>query len=67
MSKILADLFTFITNLALFCLILTLTVGAWIQHVITCIAEKDWILLAFGIFVPPIGWVHGIGVWFGVF
>lgn len=61
------NFFTLITNLALFCVIFMLTIGAWIQHVITCIMNHEWILLAFGIFVPPIGWIHGIGVWFGVF
>ena len=61
------DFFTSITNLMLAVVFLVLTVGAWIQHVITCILEQTWILLIIGIIVPPIGWIHGIGVWFGVF
>ncbi len=61
------DFFTSITNLAVTIIFLVLTLGAWIQHVITCILNEQWILLAFGVIVPPVGWIHGIGVWFGVF
>ena len=42
-------------------------IAAWVTHVIKCIQHSEWILLIVGIFVPPIGWVHGIGVWFGAF
>lgn len=42
-------------------------VATWITHVIVCIKTSAWILLIIGIFVPPIGWVHGAGVWFGAF
>lgn len=59
--------FSVLTSAMLLCVTLTLTVGAWIQHVITCIAEQNWILLAFGVIVPPVGWIHGIGVWLGAF
>jgi len=67
MANALGQFFTFFTNLAIVCVIFTLTIGAWIQHVITCILDKEWILLAFGVIVPPVGWIHGIGVWLGVF
>lgn len=41
--------------------------AAWITHVIVCIKTASWILLAFGCIVAPIGVIHGVGVWFGVF
>lgn len=42
------------------------TIGAWIQHVITCIATEQWILLVVGAIVAPVGVIHGWGVWLGV-
>lgn len=49
---------------------LTLLLGsaaAWITHVVVCIKASAWILLLFGCIVAPVGVVHGIGVWLGVF
>lgn len=40
--------------------------AAWMTHVVACIKAGAWFLLLFGIFVPPIGWVHGLAVWFGM-
>ena len=39
---------------------------AWVAHVMGCIKAGAWILLIIGIFVPPIGWVHGFMVLFGI-
>ena len=53
---------------ALFVLGFIFTIFAsWITHVIVSIQTASWVLLVVGIFVPPIGWVHGIGYWFGAF
>lgn len=41
--------------------------AAWITHVIVCIKASAWILLAFGCLVFPVGIIHGVGVWFGMF
>ena len=41
--------------------------AAWATHVIACIKASAWILLAFGCLVAPVGVVHGIGIWLGVF
>lgn len=41
--------------------------AAWITHVVVCIKTASWILLVFGIVVPPIGLIHGVGSWFGWF
>lgn len=42
-------------------------IAAWITHVIVCIKAAAWILLLFGCVVAPVGVIHGIGVWIGVF
>jgi hypothetical protein len=42
-------------------------IGAWFTHVILCIQTSSWFLLVIGIFVPPIGWAHGIGSWLGYY
>ncbi len=53
---------------ALFVLGFIFTIFAsWITHVIVSIQTASWVLLVVGIFVPPIGWIHGIGYWFGAF
>lgn len=46
---------------------LVAVIAAWITHVIVCIKASAWILLLFGCIVAPVGVIHGIGVWFGVF
>jgi hypothetical protein len=47
--------------------LLLATVAAWITHIVVCIKASAWFLLLFGILAPPIGIVHGVGVWLGVF
>lgn len=42
-------------------------IAAYVTHVIVTIKSASWILLAFGVLVPPIGVIHGIGSWFGAF
>lgn len=42
-------------------------VAAWVTHVVVCIKTTSWSLLVFGIVVPPIGLIHGVGTWFGWF
>lgn len=41
--------------------------AAWITHVVVTIKASAWVLLAFGCIVPPVGIIHGIGLWFGAF
>ncbi|RWI35494.1 hypothetical protein [Mesorhizobium sp.] len=43
------------------------SVAAWITHVVVCIKTASWILLLFGCVVAPVGVIHGVGVWLGVF
>lgn len=67
MTRLLSELANLIFTVAISFGILMLTIGAWVQHVITSIQNEQWILLLIGIFVPPVGWIHGIGVWIGTF
>lgn len=59
-----------VATLGLLLTVLTLLLGsaaAWITHVIVCIKASAWILLLFGCIVAPVGVIHGIGVWLGIF
>lgn len=59
-----------VATLGLLLTALSLLLGsaaAWITHVIVCIKASAWILLLFGCIVAPVGVIHGIGVWLGVF
>ena len=49
--------------------ILAILVGmaAWFTHVVNCIKDEQWFLLVIGLLAAPIGWVHGLGIWFGWF
>lgn len=42
-------------------------IAAWITHVVVCIKTASWILLLFGCVVAPVGVIHGVGIWLGVF
>ncbi len=60
------DLFSGIAGI---CIILCLTVVpvvAWFTHVITCLGTEAWGFLVAGAVFFPIGVVHGVGIWFGV-
>lgn len=48
-------------------LLLVGSFAAWLQHVYTCIINESWFLLAIGTFAFPIGIMHGVGVWIGIF
>jgi hypothetical protein len=42
-------------------------VAGWITHIVVCIQDESWVLLLAGALAFPIGIVHGIGSWFGLF
>ena len=42
-------------------------IASWITHVVVCIAQGKIGLLFLGAIIFPIGNIHGIGVWFGMF
>ncbi|MBK8246140.1 MAG: hypothetical protein IPK85_01850 [Gemmatimonadetes bacterium] len=39
--------------------------AAWIQHLYTCFTTQAWGFLIAGAIAPPIGIIHGVGVWLG--
>ena len=40
--------------------------AAWITHIVICIQAATWGLLIAGAIFFPIGIIHGVGAWFGV-
>jgi hypothetical protein len=42
-------------------------VVAWITHIVVCLKTAAWGFLIAGAIVFPIAWVHGTGIWFGIF
>ena len=49
-------------------LLLIIWVGAaWITHVVVCLSTASWGFLVAGALLFPIAWIHGTGIWFGVF
>lgn len=49
-----------------FVLLFLTSIGAWITHVINCINNHEWLFLIAGAIMAPVGIIHGIGLWFGV-
>lgn len=43
------------------------TFACWVHHVVYTINHQEWILLAVGAFIPPVGIIHGLGLWLGWF
>lgn len=41
--------------------------AAWATHIIVCIKAGAWLLLLAGAIAFPVGVVHGVGVWVGIF
>lgn len=39
--------------------------GGWVQHIFTCLTLGKWGFLIAGALLPPIGVIHGWGVWLG--
>ena len=49
------------------CLFLVfIPIAAWLTHVITCLQDSLWGFLIAGAIIFPIGIIHGIGLWFGL-
>lgn len=42
------------------------SIAAWFTHVFVCIKTASWLFLIAGAIAAPVGVVHGIGVWFGI-
>lgn len=48
------------------CLLSAFAGFAWLTHIVDCIIAHSWILLVVGTLIFPVGIVHGICVWFGI-
>jgi hypothetical protein len=57
------------SDLVAFLIWLTLwvaSIAGFINHVIICVREDHYLLLFAGILIPPVGVIHGLGGFFGV-
>ena len=41
--------------------------AAWITHIVVCLQTAAWGFLIAGASVFPIAWIHGTGIWLGIF
>jgi hypothetical protein len=39
---------------------------SWITHIVVCLKTASWGFLIAGAILLPVAWVHGTGVWLGV-
>jgi hypothetical protein len=42
-------------------------VAAWMTHIVVCLQSGTWGFLIAGAIVFPIAWIHGTGIWLGIF
>lgn len=47
--------------------ILSVPIAAWLTHIVYSIMVEKYLLLIAGAILPPIGMIHGVGVWLGLF
>lgn len=40
-------------------------VSPWFYHLYYCFTNKEYVLLLVGTLLVPIGWIHGLGAFFG--
>jgi hypothetical protein len=40
--------------------------AAWFTHVFVCLKSSAWGFLVAGAIFFPVAWVHGTGIWLGV-
>lgn len=41
--------------------------ASWMTHIFVCLQTASWGFLIAGAIMFPIAWVHGTGIWFGIF
>lgn len=42
-----------------------IAVAPWINHIVYCFHTEKYLLLIAGAIVVPVGWLHGVGLFFG--
>ena len=45
--------------------LILVAVTPWFYHIVYCFQHQEYVLLLVGAFLPPIGWVHGLGAFVG--
>jgi hypothetical protein len=40
--------------------------SSWLTHIIVCLKDGSWGFLVAGALLMPIAWIHGTGVWLGI-
>lgn len=46
-------------------IILVLTFGAWLTHIVTCIKAGSFLFMIVGALIPPVAIFHGWATWMG--
>ena len=41
--------------------------ASWFTHIFACLQDDKWGFLIAGAIVVPIAWIHGTGIWLGIF
>ena len=49
----------------MWCVFVLVAFAAWVTHIVVCLKAGLWGFLIAGAIAAPIGWVHGVGYWFG--
>ena len=44
---------------------LSVTIAPFINHLVYCFQTEKYLLLIAGAIVAPVGWFHGLGLFFG--
>lgn len=42
-------------------------IASWLTHIVVCLKTASWGFLIAGALLVPIAWIHGTGIWFGIF
>ena len=48
-------------------LLVVWVMAAWLTHIVVCLQTAAWGFLVAGALLVPIAWIHGTGLWFGIF
>lgn len=48
------------------CGVLLAIFAAWLTHIFVCLTASKWGFLIAGALFAPIGVIHGIGIWLGI-
>lgn len=50
----------------LWCSFVGICIAGWLQHLYTCFTTEAWGFLIAGAIFAPVGVIHGIGIWLGL-